>query len=317
MGGGHLQTVIPTYLPRENRLPAAEDRLFSVEPEAQVLCHCHWQAQRSERLTVVIVHGLEGSAESQYVIGNANRAWAAGWNVVRMNIRNCGGTENLSATLYHSGLSGDVRAIVQTLIEGDRLRRIALIGYSMGGNQVLKAVGEWGAEAPAELKAVAAVSPGVDLDACATLLHQGRNRIYEWHFLWSLKRSMRRKAKLFPGRYDTSRLRRLRSIRDFDDRVTATYCGFTGAADYYDRASATHVLPRIAVPTLVIHALDDPFIEITPATKARLLANPQIRYLETRHGGHCGFLAKAADGYDGRWAERKIHEFFRGLPESQ
>src|SRR5512135_3330899 len=114
MRGGHLQTVIPTFLPRENRLPPSEDRLFSVEPETQVLCHCHWKAERAERLTVVIVHGLEGSAQSQYVIGNANKAWAVGWNAVRMNVRNCGGTLNLSPTLYHSGLSGDVRAVVQT-----------------------------------------------------------------------------------------------------------------------------------------------------------------------------------------------------------
>ena len=311
MRGGHLQTLIPTYLPRANRLPPPEDRSFCVEPEVQVLCHCHWQAERTERLTVIIVHGLEGSAESQYVIGNANKAWAAGWNVVRMNIRNCGGTENLSSTLYHSGLSGDVRAIVRTLIEQDRLPRIALIGYSMGGNQVLKAAGEWGADHPRELKAVAAVSPGMDLDACATLLHQWRNRIYEWHFLWSLKKRMRYKAKLFPGRFDVSRLRGLRSIRDFDDRVTALYCGFAGAADYYHRASAARVIARVAVPTLILHALDDPFITITPESRAKILANPNIHLLETRHGGHCGFLAAAGNGYDGRWAELKILEFLK------
>ncbi len=309
MRSGHLQTLIPTYLPRQDRLPAPEDRLFSVEPEVQVLCHCHWQAERAERLTVMIVHGLEGSAESQYVIGNANKAWTAGWNVVRMNIRNCGGTEKLSSTLYHSGLSGDVRAIVQMLIEQDRLPRLALIGYSMGGNQVLKAAGEWGAHPPPELKAVAAVSPGIDLDACATLLHHWRNRIYEWHFLWSLKKRMRLKAKLFPGRFDAARLQGLHSIRDFDDRVTALYCGFTSAADYYQRASAAPVIERIALPTLIVHALDDPFITITPESRAKILGNPRIRFLETRHGGHCGFLAAAQDGFDGRWAERKIVEF--------
>jgi predicted alpha/beta-fold hydrolase len=317
MRGGHLQTLIPTYLPRENRLPPSEDRLFRVEPEVQVLCHCHWQPERAQRLTVMIVHGLEGSAESQYVIGNANKAWAAGWNVVRMNIRNCGGTEKLSSTLYHSGLSGDVRSIVQTLIEHDRLARIALIGYSMGGNQVLKAAGEWDLNPPKELKAVAAVSPGMDLDACATLLHQWQNRIYEWHFLWSLKKHMRYKAKLFPGRFDASRLRGLRSIREFDDRITALYCGFTGASDYYHRASAARVIERVAVPTLILHALDDPFITITPESRARILANPNIRLLETRHGGHCGFLADATHGFDGRWAERRILQFLSGSEGSR
>jgi len=309
-----MQTIVSTYLPREDRLPAAEDRLFKVEPDMQVLCHCHWQAERARRLTVIIVHGLEGSAESQYVIGNANKAWAAGWNVVRMNVRNCGGTENLGPSLYHSGLSSDVRAVVETLLSEDKLERIALIGYSMGGNQVLKAAGEWGSDAPAQLKGVAAVSPGADLDACATLLHEWGNRIYEWHFLISLKRHMRRKARLYPGRYDVKRLRGLRSIRDFDDRVTAFYCGFEGASDYYHRASAARVTERIAVPTIVIHALDDPFVTITPETRAKMLANPKIRYVETRHGGHCGFLGAARNGYDGRWAELTIQEFFRRLP---
>lgn len=312
--GGHSQTIASTYLPRQNRLPAAEDRLFRVEPEVQVLCHCHWQRERRQRMTVVIVHGLEGSAESQYVTGNANKAWAAGWNVVRMNMRNCGGTEKLAgATLYHSGLSADVRAIAHTLIAEDKLERISLIGYSMGGNLVLKAAGEWGGDVPAQVRAVAAVSPGVDLDACATLLHAGSNRIYEWHFLLSLRRHLRHKAKLFPGRYDVSRLKGLRSIRDFDDRVTAFYCGFDGASDYYHRASAARVIDRIAVPTLVIHSLDDPFITITPETKTKMLANPKIRYIETRHGGHCGFLAGARDGDDGRWAETKIQEFLRSV----
>lgn len=309
MRNGHVQTLVTTYLPRQNRLPRAEDRLFEVEPGAQVLCHCHWQPERERRLTVVIVHGLEGSAGSQYVIGNANKAWTAGWNAVRMNIRNCGGTEKLSPTLYHSGLSADVRAIVETLIAEDRLEQVALVGYSMGGNQVLKAAGEWGPEAPGQLKAVAAVSPGMDLDACATLLHQWQNRLYEWHFLSSLKKHLRYKARLFPGKFDVGRLRGVSSIREFDDRVTATYCGFTGASDYYYRASAARVIERVTVPTLILHALDDPFIAITPESKAKILANSNIRYLETRHGGHCGFLAAARNGYDGRWAELKIQQF--------
>ncbi len=311
MRSGHLQTLVSTYLPREDRLPPAEDRLFSVEPGTQVLAHCHWQPERHTRLTVVIVHGLEGSAESQYVIGNANKAWASGWNAIRMNIRNCGGTQKLSATLYHSGLSADVRAVVQTLIEQDGLQRVALIGYSMGGNQVLKAAGEWGPDAPKELKAVAAVSPGMDLDACATLLHQWRNRIYEWHFVFSLRRNMRRKAKLFPGKFDAVSLRGLRSIRDFDEHITAYYSGFTGASDYYYRASAARVIERISVPTLILHAQDDPFITITPESRAKILANPHISFLETRHGGHCGFLAAARDGFDGRWAERRIQGFLQ------
>lgn len=313
LGNGHLQTIVPAFLPRRNLLPKPEDRLFQVEPEVQVLCHCHWQPEREKRLTEIIVHGLEGSAESQYVIGNGSKAWQAGWNVVRMNVRNCGGTHRLGPTLYHSGLSADVRSVVETLIANDKLEKVALIGYSMGGNMVLKATGEWGSKALPQLKGVAVVSPGIDLDASATLLNQWQNRVYEMHFVLSLKKNMRRKAELFPGRYDLDRLRGLRSIRDFDEHITAHYWGFAGASDYYRKASATQVIDEIAVPVLMLHALDDPFITITVETRKRIEANPQITLVETRHGGHCGFLGNARAEDDGRWAENKILEFFRKL----
>ncbi len=306
----HAQTIVSTFLPRVNLLPPPEERLFQVEPETQVLCHCHWQPDRAGALTVVIVHGLEGSAASQYVIGTGSKAWAAGMNVLRMNIRNCGGTERLGPALYHSGLSADVGAVTRSLIGQDRLQRLAVVGFSMGGNQVLKLIGEWGREAPPQVRCAVAVSPGMDLSVSADALHTGLNRLYEWHFLRSLKKRMRRKSELFPGRYELARLRRLRSMRDFDHAITAAYCGFTGADDYYARASSSRLVDRISIPTLIIHANDDPFVKILPETRARLRANPNIRYIETEHGGHCAFLADA-DGYDGRWAERRIVNFLR------
>ena len=155
--GGHAQTLAGVFLPRRHHLPPAEDRLIRVEQDAQVLCRCHWQRKRAAALTMVIVHGLEGSSESQYMLGTAAKAWAAGMNVVRMNVRNCGGTERLCPTLYHSGLSSDVAAVARELIEIDRLPRLALAGFSMGGNQVLKLAGEWGREAPPQVRAVAVV----------------------------------------------------------------------------------------------------------------------------------------------------------------
>jgi predicted alpha/beta-fold hydrolase len=308
--GAHLQTIASHFLKRVNTLPRPEDRLLEVEPGAQVLCHCHWQRQRSGALTVLLVHGLEGSSASQYVVGTANKAFDAGMNVVRMNVRNCGGTETLAPTLYHSGLSADVGAVARALIARESLQRIALVGFSMGGNQVLKLAGEWGREAPPELRAVAVVCPGVDLSACADALHHWQNRLYEWNFLWGLGRRVRRKARCFPefsGPY-----RGFRSIREFDNEVTARFFGFADCEDYYRRASAAPVLGRIAVPTLVIHAKDDPFVCITPQTRAAMSANASIRLLETEHGGHCGFLADP-NGYDGRWAERRIVEFLKGF----
>lgn len=305
----HAMTLAGNFLPRKSHLPEPEACLYRVEADTQVLCHCHWQPDAERRPTVIIVHGLEGSSCSQYVVGNAGKAWKAGMNVVRMNMRTCGGTGQLTPTLYHSGLSGDVAAVLRAVIEEKRVRRVGLIGYSMGGNLVLKLAGELGAEAPAELKAVAAVSPAADLAASADAMHIGGNKIYEWKFLLSLMRTFERKRRLFPDIY--KKVERFpASIREFDDVITARYCGFEGAQDYYTRAAAARVIDKIALPTLMVHATDDPFIRLLPETRARIVANPHITLLETTHGGHCAFLARP-NGYDGRWAERQIMHFFR------
>ena len=305
----HVQTLAGNFLPRKSVLPDPQDLFVQVADGARVLCHCHWQASPAEHGTILIVHGLEGSSESQYVIGTGSKAWAAGMNVVRMNMRNCGGTDHLTPTLYHSGLSADVAAVLRAVRDEKRLQKIFVAGYSMGGNLVLKMAGEWGSDAPAELQAVASVSPAADLAASADAMHVGANKMYEWKFLVGLMRRYKRKAALFPDIYKKAP-RWPASIREFDDVITARYCGFTGAQDYYHRAAAARVVDKIAVPTLVINANDDPFIRITPETHAKLVTNPHITLLETDHGGHCAFLAHP-NGDDGRWAERQILSFFR------
>jgi hypothetical protein len=316
---GHLQTIMGNYLPRVNDLPAAEAQLVEVSPTtesqiaSQVLCHCHWQPKevRARRPSAIIVHGLEGSSESQYVIGNANKLWCTGCNVIRMNMRNCGGTEALSPTLYHSGFSNDVLAVMSFFAAQQRLQSISLIGYSMGGNLVLKLAGELGTAVPPELRSVIGVSPALDLGPSADALHRPQNRFYEMKFLRALLRRYRRKVMLFPHVFDPNITTGIRSLREFDDRITALYSGFTGAEDYYYRAAAARVIDRIAVPTLILHALDDPFVRITDESYRKLEPNPNIRLLTTAHGGHCAFLAQpnADSGYDGYWAEHTLLRF--------
>jgi predicted alpha/beta-fold hydrolase len=309
--GGHAQTLAGNFLPRKNFLPEPEERILSIEEGVQILCHCHWQTTPETQSTLLIVHGLEGSSLSQYVIGTGSKAWLAGMNVVRMNMRNCGGTEALTPTLYHSGLSTDVAAVLQTIAAEKKLSQIAVAGFSMGGNLVLKMAGDWGMNAPPFLKAVLAVSPAADLGPSADAMHSRSNRIYEWKFLLSLMRRYRRKAKLFPKIY--GRISRWpASIREFDDMITARYCGFSGADDYYTCAAASRVIDRISVPTLVIHAKDDPFIRLTSETRSKMATNSSITFLETNHGGHCAFLA-SPNGYDGRWAERQMILFLRSI----
>ena len=317
---GHLQTILGNYLPRVDRLPPAIAQLVEVDAatKSQVLCHCHFQPTegRASRPSVIIVHGLEGSSNSQYVVGNANKLWAAGCNVIRMNMRNCGGTERVSRTLYHSGLASDVDLVMRFFIARHGLTSISLIGYSMGGNLVLKLVGELGDSAPKELKCAVGVSPAIDLGPSADALHEPLNRVYEMKFLRSLLMRYRRKAEIFPELFDASRADRVRSLRGFDDKVTAFYAGFAGADDYYHRAAAARVIDRIAVPTMVLHALDDPFVRLTAQSRSILMANPHITYLETAHGGHCAFLAATdvAAKDDGYWAEKTLLQFVLAHP---
>jgi predicted alpha/beta-fold hydrolase len=316
---GHLQTIMGNYLRRVDRLPPAVAQLVEVAPgeggqmPSQVLCHCHFQAAeiRSACPTAIIVHGLEGSSDSQYVIGNGNKLWKAGANVIRMNMRNCGDTERLTSTLYHSGLSADVDAVMRFFIAQQRLQSVSVIGYSMGGNLVLKLAGELGAAAPPELKAVVGISPALDLGPSADALHEPLNRIYEIKFLRDLLRRYRYKATLFPEIYDAERAADIGSLREFDDRVTAFYSDFASASDYYHRAAAARVVDRIRVPTLILHALDDPFIRLTAESRGLILANPAITYIETQNGGHCAFLADpdAASSDDGYWAEATLLRF--------
>jgi uncharacterized protein len=310
LSGPHWQTLASNFLPRANRLPVSEDRLVEVSEDSRVLCQCSWQPAKNSALTVLIVHGLAGSSQSPHVVGLASKAWAGGMNVVRMNMRNCGGTETLTPTLYHSGLSADVGAVVEDLISKDEVERLALAGYSMGANLVLKLAGEWGGAPPRAVRAVVAISPLMDLAASADALHLPGNRIYEWHFVRMLAGVFRRKAKLYPGRYDVRRLEGVRSLREFDDRITGPYGGFENADDYYERARSSRCAEAIALPTLILHAADDPFIRLLPETRAKLRANPRIQFVETDRGGHCAFLA-APKGYDGRWAERSAVEFLR------
>ncbi|MGA8729041.1 MAG: alpha/beta fold hydrolase [Terracidiphilus sp.] len=312
---GHLQTIIGNFLPRPTFPLLSVEETIEVDPAdgSRVLCHCDWQPEplRAARLTVLLVHGLEGSSNSRYMKGIAARAWDAGCNVVRMNMRNCADTDKLSPTLYHSGLSDDVGAVVEHYARVHGLRRVALVGYSMGGNLVLKLAGEWGKRAP--LCAVAAVCPAIDLAAGSDALHEPANRAYEWHFLLGLMRRFRRKAALFPTLYDPGSIGPVRSLRDFDNKIVARYCGFRDADDYYYRAASARVVNRIAVPTLILRALDDPFIRLVPETRAALLANPHIALIETRHGGHCAYLS-GDPGNEIHWAEAAVMRFLLRPP---
>lgn len=315
--GGHTMTLYSWGRPRHfPQLPPPVHRYFDIEAETRVLAHCHWQPQPGAHPTLIGLHGLNGSSEAHYMRGIAAKAFARGMNVVRLNQRNCGHTEHLSAGLFHSGLTTDVKHVIDELSTTDQLSAFAVAGYSLGGNLALKMAGEYGDNPPATLKAVAAVSPILEISECVHALERPGNWLYQWNFVRELKARMKRKEKLWPGRFDLSRLHAVRTVRQFDDMFTAPHFGFADAEDYYHRASAMRVVDRIRVPALIITAHDDPFVPSHPFREPRVTGNPHITLRLSQHGGHCGFVARRsaadADDDDGYWAERQIVTFAEG-----
>lgn len=264
------------------------------------------------RPAVILLHGLEGSAQSHYLLGLSRKFLAAGFDTIRMNMRNCGGTLHLSRTLYNAGLSGDVVALARYLIKVRHYDQIYIIGFSLGGNVVLKAAAELANRNATWLKGVCAISPSIDLHACVNEIEKGFNRIYERNFLRGLKEKIFTKSKLFPEKYETQGLKSIQSIRLFDDLYTAPDGGYSSVSDYYTRASALPIMADIKVPTLVIAAQDDPIVPFNTFESLNSI-NGLIKLLAPQHGGHAGFIGHDVTGrdtpVDRYWAENQVVKF--------
>jgi len=305
---GHAQTIGAAFAPRKFALPSGEERCFRVDEGTQLKGVCHFQqGKRADLPVIVIVHGLEGSCDSNYARGIADKAWARGWHAIRLNQRNCGGTERLTPTLYNSGLSDDYRAVLRELI-GEGFEKIFFAGYSMGGNLVAKMAGELAESAPKQLRGVATVCPALDLSRCADALEERQNYLYQWHFVRGLMERYRRKCELFPGRYRQNGFGRIRTVREFDNEITAPCFGFRDAEEYYESAGAKRVIEQVRVPLLMITAQDDPFVPYVSFLAAKVEANPCVRFLAPEHGGHCGFVSRWS-GAERFWAEERMVEF--------
>ena len=320
--GRHAQTLAGYFYPRRlnlrSQLRRDEGRLFEVDSDVQLLAHCRWQPieKRRKSPTLLLVHGLEGSSDSVYMLGTAAKAYKAGFNVLRLNLRTCGNTEHLTCKPYHSGMSHDLQAVINELINSDKLENIFLGGFSLGGNMSLKLAGEWSANTPKELRGVVAISPSIDLAASAKAIEHPSNQLYNRRFIKSLKKRVRRIQKLYPELYNFDRLNSIRSIRDFDSRFTAVYGGFKDVDDYYARASALSLIKEIHVPTLIIQAQDDPFIPFESFRHPSIAENPFVLMLTSSHGGHVGFIS-AAQNEDRFWAENRLVEFCRLLSDEK
>lgn len=319
---GHAMTLAGALVPRtwgafEASVAARE---FRVDDVTRVVARCSRVDGDVPRPTLVLIHGLCGSASSRYMIGTAKKAHAAGFDTVRVNMRNCGGTEHLTPTVYHAGLTADLFAVIRELVEVDGRTEIFCAGFSLGGNVLLKMLGELGAGAATYVRGAVAVSAPIDLAACAAAIESGGlNGLYQRRFIRSLRTIVRRKHELFPDRYSTEGLDDIRSIREFDDRVTARYAGFGTADNYYRTASALQFVPSIRVPTYMISAADDTMIPADVLARDEVRGNPFVHALVTARGGHVAFLARRPARWDGGedadvwWVENRVVQIVRAL----
>jgi len=305
---GHIMTVASAFWRRHFCLPWPEDRLFQVDPESKILGHCHWQqGQDKSAPLLVLVHGLEGSSESNYMRGIAEKAWNRGFHVIRLNQRNCGGTELLTPTLYNSGMSSDYRAVLDELSR-DGFTTIFFAGYSMGGNLVTKMAGELGDAAPSALRGIAAVCPALNLAACADALERRDNYFYQRHFVAGLMARYAKKANLFPQKYSSNGFASIHTVREFDDAITAPHFGYRDAQEYYEAAGAKRVVDKIRVPYLLITAQDDPFVPYQAILASGVEQNRHVTFNAPKHGGHCAFISDQP-GKARFWAESRIVDF--------
>jgi predicted alpha/beta-fold hydrolase len=305
----HIMTMAPVFWRRTFSLPRSEERLFQVDHESRLLAHCHWQpGNRTSSPVIVIVHGLEGSSDSDYARGIAEAAFKRGFSAIRVNQRNCGGSEALTPTLYNSGMSADYRSICEELAHGDGFTKIFFVGYSMGGNLVLKMGGEYREAFPSALRGICTVCPALDLEACADALERWDNYFYRRHFVTGLMNRYRCKAASMPERYSRTDFGRIRTVRQFDEAITAPNFGYSNASEYYQTASAKGVLNQLRVPTLLITAKDDPFVPYSSILNAGAEKNPAIQLIAPKYGGHCAFVSNKG-GLGRFWAEQAVVDF--------
>jgi predicted alpha/beta-fold hydrolase len=310
--GRHLQTLGARLLRRRGGVRLWRERIelpdgdfvdldFAVDPARL--------ARDGQRPIVIIVHGLEGSARSKYALEAYRALGRLGIAGVGLNFRSCSGELNRLPRLYHSGDTGDIGFVVRLLGQRYPENRKGAIGFSLGGNALLKHLGEKGEAIRPHLDAAAAVSVPYDLAAGADYLDRPSGRIYTWYLLRKLQRKVRAKLDILPPEVNTERALAARTFREFDDAATAPLHQFDGADDYYRRSSSRSFIAEIAIPTFLIHAADDPFqpAEHVPVDAAR--DNPNVVVALTRSGGHVGFVARGTPWNPAFWGEREVARF--------
>jgi predicted alpha/beta-fold hydrolase len=301
--GGHAQTIAGRYLPGSAaRLPSTYHEIPLEDGDRLAVLESIPEGWRPGSPAVILVHGLAGCARSPYVARIGARFRDAGIRVIRMNLRGAGSGFGLARGIYHGGRTEDLRAVANWLTRRAAGSPLGLVGFSLGGNLVLKLAAEAESEPLEGLDCVIAANPPLDLAACCRHIQRPENRVYDRHFVRMLRRDVARLHHAFP---DLGQLPEpIRSVYEFDERYTAPRNGFQGAADYYERSSAGPLLEKISIPGLIVHATDDPFIPPEPFAQLRL--GPRLALELNCHGGHLGYVSRNRWGRDRRWLDARL-----------
>ena len=307
--GGHLQTLWGKFFRRQPPAPTRLERLNTADGDFLEL-HRIDSAPGVPR--VLLLHGLEGTIRSHYAQGLLNEAVRRGWGADLLIFRSCGSELNRAKRFYHSGETEDLSFVLDKVSTEYPTSAVAVAGVSLGGNVLLKFMGERGRSLPQQLKAAAAVSVPFDLARSSTRINRGFSRIYQRFFLGSLRRKALAKAIRYPDLAPARKIRDLRTLEGFDDLITGPIHGFRDAQDYYRKSSSLPFLERIRLKTLLLSAVNDPMLPPEVLDEVRRIAarNPALHLEFTAKGGHAGFIAGSAPWRPFYYAEHRVGEFF-------
>jgi predicted alpha/beta-fold hydrolase len=307
--GPHLRTLWGKFFRQAEPVATRRERWETTDGDFVDLQRL--DAPTPDRPRLLFLHGLEGTPRSHYVRGTFAEARRRGWGMDLLVFRSCGGEPNRARRFYHSGETTDLAFVLDRILAECPEAPIVLAGVSLGGNVLLKFLGERGTELPERVRAAAAVSVPFDLARGSRHIARGFSRVYERHFLRSLRRKALAKLERFPDLVDRGALTATRTLWDFDDRVTAPVHGFADAADYYARSSALAWLDRVRLPTLLLSAADDPFLPREVLDDVRHVAsdNPALTLEFVERGGHVGFISGRVPWHPHYYAEWRICDF--------
>jgi predicted alpha/beta-fold hydrolase len=307
--GGHLQTLWGKLFRRQVPAPTVLERWDT--PDGDFL-ELHRLAANRDAPRVLLLHGLEGTIRSHYAQGLLNEAARRGWGADLLIFRSCGSELNRTRRFYHSGETSDVSLVVDRIVDEFPAAPLALAGVSLGGNVLLKFLGEHMDKLPAQLRAAAAISVPFDLGRSSKRIDHGFSRFYQRFFLSSLRRKAQEKALRFPDLAPQSKIAGLRTLEDFDNLITGPLHGFRDAQDYYARSSSLPYLKSIRLSTLLLSAVDDPMLppEVLDEVREAATENPALELDFVEKGGHAGFITGSVPWRPFYYAEYRVGEFF-------